>query len=67
LGLSDIYAFTALGNSRSENVMKKIGMVKRGIFDHPLVNDGSPLKQHLLYKISREEKSQKGPVLKDKK
>jgi len=67
LGLSDIYAFTALGNSRSENVMKKIGMVKRGIFDHPLVNDGSPLKQHLLYKISREAKSQKGPVLKDKK
>jgi [ribosomal protein S5]-alanine N-acetyltransferase len=53
LGLNDIYAFTAFGNRRSENVMKKIGMEKTGTFDHPLVTDGSALKTHLLYKVSK--------------
>ena len=57
LGLNDIYAFTAVGNSRSENVMKKIGMVKMGTFDHPLVADDSFLKKHLLYRVGRDEKS----------
>ncbi|MGZ3778382.1 MAG: GNAT family N-acetyltransferase [Mucilaginibacter sp.] len=60
LGLNDIYAFTALGNSRSENVMKKIGMVKTGTFDHPLVADDSFMKKHLLYRIGRSETSGKG-------
>jgi len=53
LSLDTIYAFTALNNGRSEKVMEKIGMQKIGTFDHPLVPADSPVKAHLLYKISR--------------
>jgi len=57
LNLNTIYAFTALNNARSENVMKKIGMQKQGTFDHPLVPADSPVRRHLLYKINRDEKT----------
>jgi len=50
LGLDEIYSFTVVLNKRSEQVMKKIGMVKQGLFDHPSVEDGHILKQHVLYK-----------------
>ena len=60
LNLDRIYAFTALNNVRSENVMKKIGMQKIGTFDHPLVPVDSHVKEHLLYKINRDLKYVKG-------
>jgi ribosomal-protein-alanine N-acetyltransferase len=50
LGLDEIHSFTAVLNKRSEQVMKKIGMVKQGLFDHPAIEDGHILKQHILYK-----------------
>jgi ribosomal-protein-alanine N-acetyltransferase len=50
--VDEIYSFTAEHNIRSENVMKKIGMVKAGYFEHPSIADGHPLKRHVLYKIS---------------
>lgn len=49
LKLKEIYSFTALLNKPSERVMQKIGMTKIGEFDHPLVEDGHPLKKHALY------------------
>ena len=49
----DIYSFTSVLNTRSENVMKKIGMQKEGEFDHPLVENGHSLQKHVLYKISQ--------------
>ncbi len=49
----DIYSFTSVLNTRSENVMKKIGMQKEGEFDHPLLDDSDPLQKHVLYKISQ--------------
>jgi len=52
LKLTEIYSFTAVNNIRSENVMKKIGMIKEGSFEHPSIADGHVLKQHVLYKIS---------------
>ena len=58
LNLDAIYAFTALKNARSENVMKKLGMHKERTFDHPLVPVDSHVRQHLLYKISRDKKMQ---------
>lgn len=57
LGLGEIYSFTSIHNTRSEQVMKKIGMVKEGVFGHPSIADGNWLKEHVLYKISRDEKS----------
>ncbi len=57
IGLREIYSFTAASNSRSENVMKKIGMRKAAEFDHPLIEKGHPLQKHILYKISQEKES----------
>ena len=51
LGLDKIYAFTAVKNLRSEHVMKKIGMVKDGYFEHPSIGDGHALRRHVLYKV----------------
>lgn len=49
----EMYAFTSVLNTRSENVMKKIGMQKNGEFDHPLLAQAHPLQKHVLYKISQ--------------
>ena len=55
LGLEEIVSFTAVQNARSRRVMEKIGMTHDPTddFDHPRVPDGSPLKRHVLYRISR--------------
>lgn len=52
LSAKEIYAFTAVHNQRSENVMKKIGMIKLGLFDHPQIEDGHTLKKHVVYKTT---------------
>lgn len=46
-----IYSFTAVPNTRSENVMKRIGMKFEGTFMHPALADGHWLKEHKLYSI----------------
>jgi RimJ/RimL family protein N-acetyltransferase len=53
-GLSEIVAFTTTVNARSQAVMSRIGMVRdpAGDFDHPLLPEGSPLRRHVLYRIS---------------
>jgi RimJ/RimL family protein N-acetyltransferase len=50
LGIGEIWSFTSVHNVRSEKVMQKIGMIKQGYFEHPLIEDGHILKQHVLYK-----------------
>ncbi len=54
-GLREIVAFTTTVNTRSQAVMERIGMVRDvdGDFDHPLLPEGSPLRRHVLYRISR--------------
>jgi ribosomal-protein-alanine N-acetyltransferase len=52
LKLNQIYSFTSVNNVRSMNVMEKIGMVRDGFFEHPSIEAGHVLKQHVLYKIS---------------
>jgi RimJ/RimL family protein N-acetyltransferase len=53
-GLSDVVAFTTTVNTRSQAVMERIGMTRdlAGDFDHPLLPEGSPLRRHVLYRIS---------------
>lgn len=53
LNLNTIYSFTAEINQPSQNVMEKIGLKKVGQFMHPRVEDDSPLKPHVLYKIEK--------------
>jgi RimJ/RimL family protein N-acetyltransferase len=54
VGLDEIVAFTTTLNTRSQAVMKRIGMVRdpAGDFDHPRQPEGSPLRRHVLYRVS---------------
>ena len=54
LQLPVIYSFTSIHNTRSEQVMKKIGLIRQGIFDHPSMVEGHFLRQHVLYKTNPE-------------
>jgi len=54
--LQEIVSFTSKLNLPSIKVMEKIGMSRdlSGDFDHPLVEEGHKLKEHVLYRIKRE-------------
>ena len=54
LRFREVYSFTSVLNKSSERVMQKIGMEKEGEFDHPKIEQGHPLRKHVLYKISTE-------------
>lgn len=47
---NEIYSWTSVLNKPSERIMQKIGMVKTGEFSHPLLDKGSRLAQHVIYK-----------------
>ena len=53
-GLDEIVAFTTTLNTRSQAVMERIGMVRDpdGDFDHPRQPEGSPLRRHVLYRVT---------------
>ncbi|GAA4596842.1 GNAT family N-acetyltransferase [Planotetraspora phitsanulokensis] len=55
LGLAEVVSFTAVGNVRSQAVMRRIGMSHdpAGDFDHPALAEDSPLRRHVLYRIGR--------------
>lgn len=54
IGLDEIVSFTALVNTPSVAVMKRIGMTNaKADFDHPGVPEGSRLRRHCLYTASR--------------
>lgn len=55
VGLPLIVAFTAVGNQRSRAVMDRLGMrADPDLFDHPAVPKESPLRAHVLYRMSRD-------------
>jgi RimJ/RimL family protein N-acetyltransferase/8-oxo-dGTP pyrophosphatase MutT (NUDIX family) len=55
LGLQEIVSFTAFDNSRSRNVMEKIGMHHDPSedFDHPKLPLGHKLRRHVLYRMNK--------------
>ncbi len=53
LGFTEIHSFTSKINVRSWHLMEKIGMVKLGDFDHPRIEEGNPLKPHVVYLIKK--------------
>lgn len=56
LALAEIVSFTALLNTPSIAVMKRLGMTDANSdFEHPGVPEGHPLRPHCLYRISRPE------------
>lgn len=57
LDFKEVVSFTSTINTKSINVMKRIGIVYHGEFEHPNVAEGSPLRKHVLYKFSINEYS----------
>ncbi|QLF93004.1 GNAT family N-acetyltransferase [Pseudomonas sp. ABC1] len=51
LQLPEIVSFTAVANQRSRAVMERLGMQASGMFEHPEVPEGSPLRRHCLYRL----------------
>jgi RimJ/RimL family protein N-acetyltransferase len=53
VGLDEIVSFTVPANRRSVAVMERLGMHYGGEFEHPRLAVGSPLRTHVLYRLSR--------------
>jgi ribosomal-protein-alanine N-acetyltransferase len=58
IGLREIVALTAVGNTRSRRVMEKLGMRRNPSddFDHPNIAEGHPLRRHVLYRVRRDDR-----------
>lgn len=52
--IKEVYAFTAIRNIPSINIMEKLEMEYLQTFNHPDIIDGHSLKPHVLFKISTE-------------
>lgn len=52
LNLEEVVSFTSKHNLPSENLMKRLGMVKQGHFMHPALPAEHHLAEHVLYKIN---------------
>lgn len=60
LGINEIVSITSVVNKRSKAVMERIGLKNTfENFQHPLIENGSPLKEHVLYKITKEQWSKR--------
>ena len=58
LGLDEIVSFTSIHNQRSRAVMRRLDMHNSQCnFMHPAVPDGSYLKEHVLYRLRRQDYS----------
>ncbi|HTZ93513.1 MAG TPA: GNAT family protein [Streptosporangiaceae bacterium] len=51
-GLPDIWSMTAVLNEPSRAVMRRIGMTEVARFDHPRVPLGSPVRPHVMYRMT---------------
>ncbi|CAL76914.1 putative acetyltransferase [Bradyrhizobium sp. ORS 278] len=54
--LDEIIAYAAPANAASQNVMRKLGMIRdeASDFDHPRVEADSPLRRQVMYRLPRE-------------
>ena len=57
LNLSEIISFTVVANIKSRRVMQKIGLhhAEADDFDHPKLEENSPLRRHVLYRLTRDD------------
>ncbi|MFC4534722.1 GNAT family N-acetyltransferase [Sphaerisporangium dianthi] len=52
-GLARVISMTSTTNLRSQAVMRRLGMTRDAAddFDHPSIDEGSPLRRHVLYRL----------------
>lgn len=57
LQIPEIVSFTVVNNHASRRVMEKIGLKHNpdDDFDHPKLDQDSPLKRHVLYRLSKKD------------
>ncbi|HEY4832552.1 MAG TPA: GNAT family N-acetyltransferase [Waddliaceae bacterium] len=57
LNLNEIVSFTAIQNMRSRRIMEKISLHHdpKDDFDHPKLQEGHPLRKHVLYRLYLDE------------
>ncbi|MGW8247507.1 MAG: GNAT family N-acetyltransferase [Acidiferrobacterales bacterium] len=56
LGFPEIVSYTPVNNKRSRAVMERLHMRDTGeTFQHPMVQPGSPLRLHCLYRLTFEQ------------
>jgi len=55
LNMAEIVSFTVDANQRSRAVMERLGMTHKPAddFDHPMIAAGSPLRRHVLYRLTQ--------------
>src|ERR1019366_5404870 len=53
LGLSAIWSMTAVLKPPSQAVMRRLGMVRYRLFDHPRIEMGHALRPHVVYVIGQ--------------
>jgi len=53
LGLPEIWSMTAVSNTPSQAVMKRLGMLRYAAFDHPNVEIGHPLRPHVVHRVEQ--------------
>ncbi len=52
VGLPELWSMTAVLNTPSQAVMRRIGMTEVVRFEHPGVPDGSPVKPHVMFHLA---------------
>ena len=56
LNLPEVYSFASVLNKKSQAVMERLGMIKMNKnFGHPMIPEDSPLREHVLYTMTRED------------
>jgi RimJ/RimL family protein N-acetyltransferase len=53
--LPEIWSMTAVLNKPSQAVMRRLGLVRYGFFEHPAVPAGSPVRPHVVYHLARQD------------
>ena len=55
LNLNEVVSFTTVSNRRSRSVMQRLGLSNtHQNFEHPDLDKGHPLSEHVLYKITKQ-------------
>ncbi len=61
LKLSEVVSFTSVANFRSRSVMERLGLSNtHQNFEHPDIQKGHSLSEHVLYKITKQEWRENG-------
>ena len=64
IGAQSVWSFTAVGNERSQAVMRRLGLSFVRYFDHPNIPEGHVTRPHVLYQLDLagpEPGSEQGP------